>query len=74
MFFFLLDYQGVRTNSCTLDDMACKVATTVISHKPRVGNIVVDCGWSAIGQDGLWFDKTEAPLGCCPVEGHPELR
>jgi len=69
-----LDYQGVRTGACTLDNIACKVATTVISHKPNVGNIMVDCGWTAIGQDGLWLDKTEAPLGCCPVIDHPELR
>lgn len=50
------------------------MATTVISHKPESGHMVVDCGWTAIGQDGLWLTKEQAPLGCCPVEGHPELR
>lgn len=70
----IVDYLGVKTGSCSMEDIACKVMTTVISHKPEAGHLVVDCGWTAIGQDGLWLEPKDAPLGICPIEGHPELR
>ncbi|XP_053386323.1 D-threo-3-hydroxyaspartate dehydratase-like [Mercenaria mercenaria] len=67
------DYNQVVCNSCTFDDVACKIATTVVSHKPEVQTIVVDCGWTAFGLDGPNENWPQAVLGRAPVEGHPEL-
>jgi D-serine deaminase-like pyridoxal phosphate-dependent protein len=63
----------VLLNSCTFDDVACKVATKVVSHKPETNTIVVDCGWTAFGLDAPNEKFPQAVLGKAPVEGHPEL-
>lgn len=68
------DYQQVTVDSCSFDDIACKVATTVISHKPENKTIAIDCGWTALGLDGPDMKNCVAPLGMAPIEGHPELR
>lgn len=64
----------VCVGSCSLDDIAVKVVATVISHKPEVRTLVTDCGWLAIGQDGMERTPSDVPLGYTPVVGHPELR
>lgn len=72
--YFFIDYTQVLASSCTFDDIACKVATTVISHKPESETLVVDCGWTAFGLDGPEENSNwPATLGRAPVEGHPEL-
>ena len=53
--------------------MACKVVTTVVSHKPEVQTLVVDCGFNAFGLDAPNENWPQAVLGKAPVEGHPEL-
>ncbi|KAH3787470.1 D-threo-3-hydroxyaspartate dehydratase-like [Dreissena polymorpha] len=72
--YIFYDYMQVCVGSCSLDDIAVKVAATVISHKPEVGTLVTDCGWLAIGQDGMEREPSDVPLGYTPVVGHPELR
>ncbi|XP_060557981.1 D-serine dehydratase-like [Ruditapes philippinarum] len=71
--YIFYDYMQVLLNSCTFDDVACKVATTVVSHKPETNTIVVDCGWTAFGLDAPNEKFPQAVLGKAPVEGHPEL-
>lgn len=71
------DYMQVLCGSCTFEDIACRVLTTVISHKPEVQTLVVDCGWTAISLDAPRAElipATSTFLGQAPVQGHPELR
>ena len=61
--------------SCSFDDIACKVATTVIDHKPERNTLIVDAGFAAMSSDGLAPRPTiPATLGMAPIQGHPELR
>ena len=61
--------------SCSFDDIACKVATTVIDHKPERNTLIVDAGFAAMSSDGLAPRPTiPAALGMSPIQGHSELR
>ncbi|XP_052772527.1 D-threo-3-hydroxyaspartate dehydratase-like isoform X2 [Mya arenaria] len=72
--YIFYDYMQVLVGSCSMDDIAMKIVTTVISHKPEVGTLVVDCGWNCISQDGCERPKDTLPLGYTPIVDHPELR
>ncbi|WAR22480.1 DTHAD-like protein [Mya arenaria] len=71
--YIFYDYMQVLVGSCSMDDIAMKIVTTVISHKPEVGTLVVDCGWNCISQDGCERPKDTLPLGYTPIVDHPEL-
>ena len=63
------------TGACTFDDIACKVAATVISHKPDTNTLVTDAGFTALSWDGFQAnERFPLPLGPYPIAGHPELR
>lgn len=67
------DYMQVVVGSCSVEDIACKVAATIICHKPESNTIITDAGFAALSWDG--FDgRFSLPLGPAPVEGHPELK
>ncbi|KAL4217119.1 hypothetical protein ACF0H5_023574 [Mactra antiquata] len=72
--YIFYDYMQVLANSCDFEDIACKVATTVVDHKPEVQTLVVDCGWTAFGLDAPHDQFKDAPLGQAPIVDHPELR
>ena len=61
--------------SCSFDDIACRVATIVIDHKPESDTLVVDAGFAAMSWDGL-APRAAIPtsLGMAPIQGHPELK
>ncbi|CAL1539171.1 unnamed protein product [Lymnaea stagnalis] len=64
------DYMQHLFGSCRESNIACRVMTRVIAHKPEKNIIVVDCGWMALGLDG----KMERPLDFCLIQGENNLR
>ena len=57
--------------SCTVEDIAVKVATRVIGHYPHRNQLLVDAGFAAMSHDG----KGALPnRSTCIVQDHPELR
>lgn len=64
------DIVQVNIGSCEVDDIAGKVLTTVISHYPERGHMLVDCGWLALTLDSLG----QLPTGYCVFEGEPNLK
>ncbi|XP_048778339.2 D-serine dehydratase-like isoform X2 [Ostrea edulis] len=65
------DTQQCGTGSCTMDDIAVRVATRVISHKPEINQIVTDSGFVSLSHDGL---SSNLPNGIAVFQDHPELR
>ena len=63
----------VIIGSCTFDDIAGRVATTVVSHKPEANTICTDAGFCAMSSDG-GAPMVPLPLGVAPVQGHPEIK
>ena len=47
----LFDLAQVALGSCTVDDIAVSVLTTVIGHNPRVHRMLVDAGALALSKD-----------------------
>ena len=57
--------------SCAPDDIAISVATRVIGQYPERGEVLVDCGWTALSLDG----HGALPGGSYAyIEGFPHLR
>ena len=57
--------------SCKRSQIAIRVATRVIGHKQERGEILVDCGWTALSQDG----HGALPNGSyCYIEKYPNFR
>ena len=57
--------------SCDRSDIAMSVATRVIGQYPERGEVLVDCGWTALSQDG----HGALPGGSYSfIEGFPNLR
>ncbi|KAI5101802.1 hypothetical protein C0J45_9005, partial [Silurus meridionalis] len=64
------DAQQSLLGSCTLEDVAVRVLTRVIGHYPHRNQLLVDCGWTALSQDGA----NRLPTGYAIFENHPELK
>lgn len=47
-FLCVSDVQQSIIGSCSLEDVAVKVLTRVISHCPHRNQLLVDCGWSGL--------------------------
>ena len=65
------DNQQLLLGSCSQADIAGKIITRVIGHYPRRGQMLVDCGFTAITKQGQGC-QTE-PAMVAPVEDHPEI-
>ena len=63
----------VALGSCSFEDVACRVMTSVIDHKPESKTVMIDCGWTAISLDAP-ESRFDCPLGMAPIQGHPELK
>ena len=73
--FYVSDYRHSSAGSCTVDDIAIRVATTVINHKPESNKLIVDAGYTAMSWDGYAPDPmVPVALGMAPIQDHPELR
>ncbi|XP_076880930.1 D-serine dehydratase [Brachyhypopomus gauderio] len=64
------DVQQSLIGSCRLEDIAVRVVTRVIGHYPHRNQLLVDCGWAALSQDG----GGRLPTGYAIIEGHAELK
>jgi D-serine deaminase-like pyridoxal phosphate-dependent protein len=67
----LADTLQYDIGACTMDDIAVRVATRVISHKPEINQIVTDSGFVSLSHDGL---NRNLPNGIAVFQNHPELR
>ena len=45
--------------SCTRDEIACRLATRVIGHKPANNAMLIDCGFLAISYDGMKLNPND---------------
>jgi len=68
--YIFYDYQQYLTGSCGQQDIAGRVMTRVIDHKPRQNLIIVDCGFTALSHDGM----RQRPTDFCVIEGETNLR
>ncbi|XP_067109776.1 D-serine dehydratase [Osmerus mordax] len=64
------DVQQSVIGSCSLEDVAVRVLTRVISHCPHRNQLLIDCGWTGLSLDGAG----KLPTGYAMIEGHPDLR
>ncbi|XP_023130195.1 D-threo-3-hydroxyaspartate dehydratase [Amphiprion ocellaris] len=64
------DVQQSTIGSCSLEDVAVRVLTRVISHCPHRNQLLIDCGWTGISLDGAG----KLPTGYAVIEGHPNLK
>jgi len=65
------DNQQLLLGSCAPADVAGKILTRVIGHYPRRGQMLVDCGFTAITKQGQ--GSQTVPSMIAPVQDHPEL-
>ncbi|XP_031562465.1 uncharacterized protein LOC116298221 [Actinia tenebrosa] len=65
------DYQQTLTGSCKIENVAVKVLTRVIGVYPSKGQILVDCGFTALSQDGM---RRLPQDNFCFIDGHPNLK
>ena len=65
------DHQQLLLGSCSPGDIAGKIITRVIGHYPRRGQMLVDCGFTAITKQGQGSQNPASMIA--PVEGHPQL-
>ena len=45
--------------SCTKGEIACRLATRVIGHKPANNDMLIDCGFLAISYDGMKLNPND---------------
>jgi D-serine deaminase-like pyridoxal phosphate-dependent protein len=64
------DAQQYTLGSCSLDDIACTVATRVIGHYPHRNEMLIDCGFSALTKQGMGQMST----GCVIFKDEPDLK
>lgn len=67
----LADYEQSLLGACQEADIACCVATHVVSHKASQQQIVIDCGFLGISHDGF---AENLPSGPCLFKGEKNLR
>lgn len=67
---FFTDAQQYTIGSCTLDDIACTVATRVIGHYPHRNQLLIDCGFAALTKQGMGL----LPGGCVIFRDHADIK
>lgn len=67
----LLDSQQESLGSCSMDDIAVRVMTRVVSHFPDRGQILIDCGFAALTKQG--YGKLSIP-GYAHFQDNPNLK
>ncbi|VDI27517.1 palmitoyltransferase ZDHHC13/17 [Mytilus galloprovincialis] len=51
--YIFYDMQQVTIGSCSEDDIACRLTTRIIGHKPSHNIFLIDCGFLALSYDGM---------------------
>ena len=69
--YVLFDLVMAGTGTCTVDDIALSVATTVIGHQAAKGWTMIDAGWMALSRDrGTAAQAVDQGYGLvCDIEG-----
>ncbi|CAM1298165.1 Uncharacterised protein g2044 [Pycnogonum litorale] len=63
------DMENVVLGSCTENEIAVRVATTVLGHYPENQQLLVDCGQTGISKEGMGILAT----GYGKIQRHPDL-
>lgn len=66
------DYEQYLLNACKESDIACRIMTRVVAHKPELSMIIVDCGFTAISHDGMAQRLPRAEF--CLIQGESNLK
>lgn len=66
------DLQQASLDSCSLDDVACRVMTRVIGHYPHRKQMLIDCGFTGLTKQGLNANKFVS--GYALFQNHPNLK
>ncbi|XP_041375014.1 D-threo-3-hydroxyaspartate dehydratase-like [Gigantopelta aegis] len=69
--YFFYDQELLLLGCCTSADIACRVATRVVSHKKSHNEFLVDAGYMALGHDGI---AQQPPGGFCKFQEYDHLR
>jgi D-serine deaminase-like pyridoxal phosphate-dependent protein len=71
--FVFFDLVMAGTSSCTTEEIALSVLTTVIGHQQERGWLLVDAGWMAMSRDrGTQNQAIDYGLGLvCDIDGQP---
>ncbi|GFS24304.1 proline synthase co-transcribed bacterial protein [Elysia marginata] len=70
--YIFYDYEQYLLNACKESDIACRVMTRVVAHKPELNMIIVDCGFTAISHDGMAQRLPDADF--CLIQGEANLK
>lgn len=65
------DAQQLDLGSCTEKEIAVRVATRIIGHKPHLNQLLIDCGWEGLSLDG---GPDKLPSGYAVIQGEPNLK
>lgn len=57
--YIFYDHMQSLIGSCTRDEIACRLATRVIGHKPANNAMLIDCGFLAISYDGMKLNPND---------------
>ncbi|PNF15335.1 D-serine dehydratase [Cryptotermes secundus] len=69
--YIFYDSQQESLGSCSMDDIAVRVMTRVVSHFPDRGQILIDCGFAALTKQG--YGKISIP-GYAHFQDNPNLK
>lgn len=64
------DYMQVLIGSCSYEDIAGKVVTSIVGHRREENLLLVDCGFLGLTTQ----TSEEMAQGFCFIEGHPSLK
>ncbi|XP_076091372.1 D-serine dehydratase-like [Mytilus galloprovincialis] len=68
--YIFYDMQQVTIGSCDIDDIACRLTTRIIGHKPSHNIFLIDCGFLALSYDGM----NEYPNEFSTFVDNPDLK
>lgn len=57
--YIFYDIQQSLIGSCTREEIACRLTTRVIGHKPASNIMLIDCGFVALSYDGMRLNPNE---------------
>ncbi|GFO37849.1 D-serine dehydratase [Plakobranchus ocellatus] len=70
--YIFYDYQLYLSNACRESDIAGRIMTRVVAHKPEANMILVDCGSAALSHDGMIQRLPSADF--CLIQGESNLK
>ncbi|XP_052090980.1 D-threo-3-hydroxyaspartate dehydratase-like [Mytilus californianus] len=68
--YIFYDVQQSTIGSCSRDEIACRLTTRVIGHKPSHNIFLIDCGFLALSYDGM----ADNPDDFSSFQDNPDLK